>query len=191
MIDLTGCPAEFLNFPQRRDDNDFEDEWNTLFNELKEADDSGYLILASTGGVDNTRDDGRPQGTAGLVSGHAYSVIQVKEGKGERLLNIRNPWGEFEWDGPWSDSSPYWTEEMIEEFNPRFDDKDGSFWMSLEDFVSKFEEVSVWKVENYNEVRFKGKFIKGTKQIICNWKTNMFYFIWYNRLNYALFTVVL
>jgi hypothetical protein len=121
------------------------------------------LILSATGGVDNTRDDGRPQGAGGLVSGHAYSVIQVKEGLGQKLLNIRNPWGEFEWDGPWSDNSPYWTEEMIEEFRPNFDANDGAFWMSLEDFVAKFEEVSICKVENYDEVRFKGKFIKGLK----------------------------
>jgi hypothetical protein len=33
--------------------------------------------------------------------------------------------------------------------------------MALEDFVSKFEDVAICKVENYHEVRFKGKFIKG------------------------------
>jgi calpain-15 len=44
-----------------------------------------------------------------LIPGHAYSVIAAKEVKGHKLLNIRNPWGGFEWDGDWSDQSPLWT----------------------------------------------------------------------------------
>ena len=37
-------------------------------------------------------------GCTGLVHGHAYTVLQVKESRtGARLLNLRNPWGNFEW----------------------------------------------------------------------------------------------
>jgi calpain-15 len=39
----------------------------------------------------------------GIVPGHAYSIISAKEAKGHKLMNIRNPWGKFEWDGDWSD----------------------------------------------------------------------------------------
>lgn len=36
---------------------------------------------------------------------------------GRRLVCCRNPWGHFEWKGPWSDSSEEWTEhpEVAEE----------------------------------------------------------------------------
>jgi calpain-15 len=34
------------------------------------------------------------------------------------LLNLRNPWGNFEWDGNWSDSSPLWTEEIKQIVKP-------------------------------------------------------------------------
>ncbi|EPB76575.1 calpain family cysteine protease [Ancylostoma ceylanicum] len=49
----------------------------------------------------------------GLVFGHAYSVtalILVKDSsQGNNLLvRIRNPWGDTEWNGAWSDDSPEW-----------------------------------------------------------------------------------
>lgn len=51
--------------------------------------------------------------TAGLVDGHAYSLIGVKtlklkSGGTERLLLIRNPWGQKEWNGKWGDNDPDW-----------------------------------------------------------------------------------
>lgn len=33
----------------------------------------------------------------GLVKEHAYSIIDVKFIRGEKLLKIRNPWGVFQW----------------------------------------------------------------------------------------------
>ncbi len=29
-----------------------------------------------------------------------------------RLVNLRNPWGKFEWGGDWSDKSPKWTDAL-------------------------------------------------------------------------------
>lgn len=53
----------------------------------------------------------------GLVKGHAYAVTDVRRVrlghgllaffKSEKLhmIRMRNPWGEKEWSGPWSDRS--------------------------------------------------------------------------------------
>ena len=101
-----------------------------------------------------------PEQTGGLVPGHAYSIISASEYNGIRLLNIRNPWGTFEWDGDWSDKSPLWTEEMIKAFNPILDEFDGSFWMNFEDFTQKFDSLDVCRVASWEELRIRGRFIR-------------------------------
>lgn len=75
-------------------------------------------------------------------------------------MNIRNPWGNFEWNGDWSDNSPLWTEDMIKAFNPVLDEFDGSFWMSFDDFANLFDSLDVCRVASWNELRLRGRFIR-------------------------------
>jgi calpain-15 len=107
MIDLTGCPTECFDF----EEDEVQDmiKSGELFQKIKEHDDLGYLISASTPGEDVWTETGGPEATGGLVPGHAYSVIEVKEVYGHQLLQLRNPWGSFEWDGDWGDNSDLWT----------------------------------------------------------------------------------
>ncbi|CAI7878613.1 unnamed protein product [Closterium sp. NIES-53] len=73
----------------------------------------------------------------GIITNHAYSVLQVVEIKGTRLVHVRNPWGQSEWTGLWADGSPEWTAEWMTALNHRFGD-DGAFWMSYDDFLATF-----------------------------------------------------
>uniref|UniRef100_A0A8B9F7W9 Calpain-3 n=1 Tax=Amazona collaria TaxID=241587 RepID=A0A8B9F7W9_9PSIT len=87
--------------------------------------------------------------SCGLVKGHAYSVTAVEETtfKGEkiRLVRLRNPWGQVEWNGPWSDKSEEWT-FINEEEKIRLQHKiveDGEFWISFEDFMRHFTKLEI------------------------------------------------
>lgn len=49
----------------------------------------------------------------GLVSGHAYSLLDVKEvnnnGKKIMLAKVRNPWNTEKYTGPYNDKDKVWT----------------------------------------------------------------------------------
>jgi hypothetical protein len=55
---------------------------------------------------------------------------------------VKNPWGETEWNGPWSDGSKEWTAEAITKLDYKFGN-DGIFWMPYEDFLERF--VQFWQ----------------------------------------------
>jgi hypothetical protein len=76
------------------------------------------------------------------------------------LINIRNPWGAFEWDGDWSDNSKLWSDDMKREIKPVLDENDGTFWMCFSDFVAHFRALNVCRVRNWQETRIRGKFIR-------------------------------
>jgi hypothetical protein len=48
-----------------------------------------------------------------IILQHAYSVIKAVEYNGKRFVRVRNPWGDTEWSGPWSDGSKEWTQEWL------------------------------------------------------------------------------
>lgn len=75
--------------------------------------------------------------TKNIVRMHAYSIMEAREVKGNRLLKLRNPWGWGEWRGAWSDGSEQWTPEWMGLLNHRFGD-DGQFWISYEDLLREY-----------------------------------------------------
>lgn len=80
---------------------------------------------------------------AGLYTAHAYSIIKAVEYNGKRFLRIRNPWGNSEWTGRWSDGSKEWTPQWVaalESLGHSFGD-DGAFIMEYQDFLDTWTLV--------------------------------------------------
>lgn len=144
MMDLSGCPTYKYTLPENREYyRKIKDYADDLWTTLMKADGYGHNMCAETPGTDMWTEGGGPDQESGIVPGHAYSVIQVKEYENIRLLNIRNPWGSFEWGGEWCDFHENWTPEIMAAIQPKFDKEDGSFWMSYEDFFKHFEGITI------------------------------------------------
>jgi calpain-15 len=63
-----------------------------------------------------------------------------------RLVHIRNPWGCREFKGSWSANSDKWTRELRKKVGrASFQHGDGTFLMSLDEFVTRFDHVDVSK----------------------------------------------
>ncbi len=83
--------------------------------------------------------------TMNLVGHHMYSLLDIANEPagiaGVRLVQLRNPWGSKEYNGPWCDGSPEWHTsdgKKIAEGVGQQDKSDGTFWMPWETFVLLF-----------------------------------------------------
>uniref|UniRef100_A0A8C4Y9G0 Calpain 9 n=1 Tax=Gopherus evgoodei TaxID=1825980 RepID=A0A8C4Y9G0_9SAUR len=85
----------------------------------------------------------------GLIKGHAYSVTGIDEvsyrGRKVQLIRPRNPWGQVEWKGRWSDNSSEWQSVSPSERKRLCQTvlDDGEFWMNFEDFKAHFDKVEI------------------------------------------------
>ena len=121
-----------------------------IFNMIEEALKKNWVV---TGSADDPKEDQVMNGkrnAAGIVCNHGYSVLHTArvtiDGKEERLLRLRNPWGQGEFNGKWSDD-----DEATWKANPSVAtalgfggaSNDGAFWMNLEDYLTNFKHMVV------------------------------------------------
>ncbi|KAK9274194.1 hypothetical protein L1049_019008 [Liquidambar formosana] len=140
LVDLTGGAGEEIDMRSAQAQIDLAS--GRLWSQLLRFKQEGFLLGA-----------GSPSGSdvhvssSGIVQGHAYSILQVREVDGHKLVQIRNPWAnEVEWNGPWSDSSPEWTDRMKHKLKHVPQSKDGIFWMSWQDFQIHFRSIYVCRI---------------------------------------------
>ncbi|XP_030609289.1 calpain-1 catalytic subunit [Archocentrus centrarchus] len=112
-----------------------------------------------------------------LVKGHAYSLTGAEEvlyrGNLTKLVRIRNPWGEVEWTGAWSDNSKEW-DYMDCTAKGRLQNcsEDGEFWMSFNDFLREFSRLEICnltadalqnsQMKKWSTSLFQGEWRKGS-----------------------------
>ena len=94
------------------------------------------------------RPQGRPRRRPRLLA-HRREARQGQGSDPVRLLQLRNPWGNFEWTGRWSDASAEWTtHKKVAKacgVDPGKPSDDGVFWMAYEDFLAYFDSIDVLK----------------------------------------------
>uniref|UniRef100_A0A671R7E7 Calpain-5-like n=1 Tax=Sinocyclocheilus anshuiensis TaxID=1608454 RepID=A0A671R7E7_9TELE len=133
---------------------------NQLFERVLKVHNRDGLISCSIRAT--TVEDMEARLDCGLVKGHAYAVTDVRKVrlghgllayfKSEKLhmIRMRNPWGEKEWSGPWSDSSEEWkkvSKSEREKLGVTVQD-DGEFWMNFEDFCHYFTDLILCRLIN-------------------------------------------
>ncbi|CAE8602600.1 unnamed protein product [Polarella glacialis] len=113
-----------------------------LFFRLAYYDQANFLLAASIHTPGRALEHRRWDG---LHEGHAYSILEVQEAHGVRLIRLRNPWGQGEWNGNWSKKSASWAlhPEAAADVLREGPSENGAFWMCFEDFASIFHSVMV------------------------------------------------
>lgn len=134
---LTGWIPERVAI--RESDPDFNRDalFTILETRLKKGD---VLVTVATGNFSDAEAD-----RTGLVSTHAYAVMDVRSINGVRLLKLKNPWSHLRWKGNYSELDiRHWTSELRStlSYDPdsaaQFDN--GVFWIDY-DSICKFFDV--------------------------------------------------
>ncbi|KAI3353615.1 hypothetical protein L3Q82_004818 [Scortum barcoo] len=135
MVDMTGGVTEVLQIASLRDLPTF----------LRYLLVKGALINCA-----NCQGPLEQRNELGIMFRHAYSLTAVEKVKtshgAEYLVRLLNPWGNTEWEGPWSDmKGPEWNSVSVEEQKrlDRVSREDGEFWMSVSDFRQNFDVMEV------------------------------------------------
>ncbi|TTI30674.1 Calpain-5 [Bagarius yarrelli] len=159
LVDFTGGVSEPIDLLESRISQE-EEAQNQLFERVLKVHTRGGLISCSIRAT--TQADMEARLDCGLVKGHAYAVTDVRRVrlghgllaffKSEKLtmIRMRNPWGEKEWNGPWSDSSEEWkrvSKGEREKLGVTVRD-DGEFWMTFEDFAKHFTDLILCRLIN-------------------------------------------
>lgn len=135
---VTGAPAVYHDHEKTQD----------LFGKIMEAEQRNWIMTTQT------KSTGEHITSDGFVLGHAYSVLSAKvinnKGKQVQLIKVRNPWGNTEWKGDWSDKSPLWTDDLKSQCG--WEDKDdGQFWITIADYTKNFSGTAIAYVEDLHE----------------------------------------
>ncbi len=148
--DLTGASAKTFFTSQNREQ---------LWSQILKADRQKFIMTAGSDDLSNGSDSYVEK--VGICGSHAYSLLEAyeleykhgryylldeyadKRGKTvERILKLRNPWGQGEWKGDWSDKSSLWNDELRSKLKV-YDQEDGVFYMNYNDFCKYYSDCQI------------------------------------------------
>ena len=153
LYSLTGWIPEQIFFDDKADR---ESTWKRLMDGNKFGD---VLITISTGEMAEERAE-----QLGLVPTHAYAVLDVRDVRGLRLLQVKNPWAHKRWTGAYSHlDQKNWTPELRKELNfdqlSAIQNDNGIFWIDWGSVLGNYASVHLnWNPEllhNHYNVHLK------------------------------------
>ena len=159
MTDLTGAPSHDFDI----EDTGVEEVWNKLVTGERK----GFLMACSAG---TTNSSAELLESLGLVAEHSYGLLKVCEitnesGERIRLCLLRNPWGDFEWNGDWSDNSDLWTLDIKRQCG--YNDEQGLFWMSYSDLCHYFCRIQICQInDDYHYSFMKASHNRGSYSLM-------------------------
>ena len=131
MVDFTGGFPESYVGP---DNGALEGLDKDLFEEIKKGFNRPGTLICTISLIRRYRKHG-------IIGGHSYTVLEIREGHGKnipRLVKIRNPWGDsVEWRGPWSNKSKE-MKILSKKKKKMLETGEGEWWMSFTDFLRCF-----------------------------------------------------
>lgn len=100
----------------------------------------------------------------GLYPGFCYTLLDVAEYNGAKLVRLRNSKGVLEWKGEWGDNSDQW-KDVEKEYRTEVK-ADGIFYMPFTDFIDMFKFVCInYYDDSYLHTAFKDRLHKD--QMAC------------------------
>ncbi|KAL0984848.1 hypothetical protein UPYG_G00149120 [Umbra pygmaea] len=135
---LTGWIPERIAMHSDNQSFKKDDTFRMLYQRFHRGD---VLITTATGVM--TEEEGERWG---LVPTHAYAVLDIREYKGNRFLQLKNPWSHLRWKGRFSErDDKNWTPELLKylNFDPKTAQKfdNGVFWITFEDLCQYYDVI--------------------------------------------------
>ncbi|XP_067261286.1 calpain-7 [Chanodichthys erythropterus] len=145
---LTGWIPERIAMHSDNQSFNKDDTFRMLFQRFHRGD---VLITTATGVM--TEEEGERWG---LVPTHAYAVLDIREYKGKRFLQLKNPWSHLRWKGRYSErDEKNWTPDLLKylNFDPKTAQKfdNGVFWIIWEDLCQYYDVIYL----SWNPALFK------------------------------------
>ncbi|XP_053351073.1 calpain-7 [Clarias gariepinus] len=135
---LTGWIPERIAMHSDNQSFSKDDTFRMLYQRFHKGD---VLITVATGVM--TEEEGERWG---LVPTHAYAVLDIREYKEKRFLQLKNPWSHLRWKGRYSErDEKNWTPDLLKylKFDPNTAQKfdNGVFWIIWEDLCQYYDVI--------------------------------------------------
>jgi len=144
LVALTGAPTGHYEII----DCSASEHWSRL----REATSLKFPICASSKKFDRINEHGIDIET-GLTSTHAYSIIDSYDveiaNKKEKVLKLRNPWGQDRFRGEWAKGSRKWSPSLEAAMGVDWTSR-GIFFMTLAEFIDNFHSYNIAMVIDTN-----------------------------------------